>query len=328
VKTTSKDNILEDIFSEASYRFGLELLNVEPIKLGWLNLKWKIETNIGTFLIKQYNEERLKKYSIHELKSVFEQQNRLHHLGFPCPRILTDHEDSFFQSPGGEYFTIMEYCSGKNMEPGKLSEEQMYQLGIHIGKLHAILNDGSIPLKEKPVFIPPRKEERVAYWKNVHKGICSAGKLNLLPIIEKQLELMDQVDIKELRVDRVGWAHRDVWVDNILFNDNQLSAVLDFDRMKVDHLMLDVGRAVISGALDDNGLNVQKAMAFLDGYSIFQDTGNRFLKDSFFLLWYLESEWWLDSLMDERKGPPKRFVQEMVWLSEHLLELDDMLGGK
>ncbi|WP_042147758.1 phosphotransferase [Paucisalibacillus sp. EB02] len=323
----NKEPILEDILQEISSRFCFEIYHIEPIKRGWLNLKWKIETDLGIYLVKQYNKERLKKYSIEELKLVFDQQNRLHHLGFPCPNILMDLRECFFQSPGGEQFIVMEYMPGETLKPGRLSEEQMYQLGVHTGRMHALLNDGSLPMKDKPEFILPNRKERIAYWKIVHKEIYQANKYDLLPVIEKQLELMEIVDVNRLNVNRIGWAHRDLWVDNILFDGDRISAILDFDRMKFDYLSLDVGRAVISGALDDDGLQIPPAKAFLKGYQSYQETGSRFLTNALTLLWFLESEWWLDAIMDKRKGPPKRFVQEMIWLSNHLLELDDMLGG-
>ncbi|WP_096272172.1 phosphotransferase [Paucisalibacillus globulus] len=323
----TEEAILEDILQEVSSRFGLEIYHIEPIKRGWLNLKWKIETDLGIYLVKQYNKERLKKYSIEELKCVFNQQNRLHHLGFPCPNILMDQGECFLHSPGGEQFIVMEYKSGAIIKPGTLSEDQMYQLGVHAGRMHALLNDGSLPTKDNPGFILPDRKERIAYWKSVYNEIYQTTKYDLLPVIDKQLELMEIVDVNKLKVSRKGWAHRDLWVDNILFDGDQLSAILDFDRMKMDYLSLDVGRAVISGALNEDGLQIPPVIAFLKGYQSHQETGNRFLTNALTLLWYLESEWWLDVMMDERKGPPKRFVQEMIWLSDHLVELDDILGG-
>ncbi|MDQ0166176.1 phosphotransferase [Bacillus horti] len=42
--------------------------------------------------------------------------------------------------------------------------------------------------------------------------------------------------------------HRDLWMDNLLFHGNRVSAVLDFDRRKYDYPQLDVDRAIMSGA--------------------------------------------------------------------------------
>lgn len=322
-----EDMLFEELYQVVRARFHVELRHVEQIKRGWLNRKWKIETHEGTYLLKQYNQDRLKKYSINELHHVFSEQNRLHSLGFPCPKIFSDEDEVFFETLSGERFIMMEFCSGQLMKPGKLTDEQMFQLGYYTGKMHAFLNDGKTPTKKNPVFVPPSKDERMGYWKKVLNEVSLAGKYELSPIIEKQLQLMEVFQMDQLNLKSVGWAHRDLWVDNMLFQENQLSAILDFDRLNYDHLLLDVGRAIISGALDGDSLHVKGIKSFVQGYSLFRPTGEKFIADALKLLWYLESEWWLDVQMDQRKGPPIRFVQEMIWLSEHLLKLDEMLAG-
>jgi homoserine kinase type II len=326
--TLYEEAIYQELSWDVSHRFGFEIISMEPIKRGWLNLKWKINTSGGTYLLKQYNKERLRKYTMQELQDAFQQQNHLASDGIPCPRILSDGNNVFCQSPGGERYVVMEFCDGEIILPGKFSEEQMYGLGYYTGKIHAVLNGGNIDSTLIPAFVPPSKEERTAYWKAVHEEVYQSNKMDVLPIIEKQLELMRVVDFSQLPLHRVGWAHRDLWNDNLLFQGNQLSAILDFDRMKYDHLPLDVARAIISGALDGHSLNMRSVQAFLAGYRVCQVVEERFLTNALTLLWYLESEWWLDANMFERKGPPKRFVHEMVWLSEHLLDLEDILGGK
>ncbi len=325
--TLYEEAIYQELARDVSRRFGFEIVSMEPIKRGWLNLKWKINTSSGTYLLKQYNKERLQKYTTQELQDAFSQQNRLASVGIPCPRILSDGREVFCQSPGEERYVVMEFCDGEIIIPGKFSEEQMYELGYYTGKIHAVLNEGNANSKLIPAFIPPSKEERTAYWKSVREEVYQSNKMDVLPIIEKQLELMEVIDFNQLPLNRVGWAHRDLWNDNLLFQGNQLSAILDFDRMKYDHLPLDVARAIISGALDGNSFNLRSVQALLAGYGVYQVVEERYLTNALTFLWYLESEWWLDANMYERKGPPKRFVHEMVWLSEHLLDLDNILGG-
>ncbi|WP_010097975.1 phosphotransferase enzyme family protein [Ornithinibacillus scapharcae] len=323
----SEQSVLEDLFNQVHKLFGFQLLKAEQIRRGWLNLKWKIDTDHGTYLLKQYNKERLKKYSISDLRDVFLQQNRLHELSFPCPKILTKSDETLFQSRDGDHFILMEYCEGDMVRPGKFTEEQMYQLGEATGKLHFLLNDGVSLGNRAPQFRIPSKPERISYWHSVHEEIKQKGKLNLLPIMEKQIHLTERFPIDSMNYHRIGWAHRDLWADNILFEQENPSAIIDFDRLSVDYLMLDIGRAVISGALDEGHFQVRNASAFMEGYRVHQKVGQNFLRDSLLLLWYLESTWWLDSAMDERKGPPKRFVQEMIWLSEHLVEIEEIVEG-
>lgn len=327
IHSTSEQLIFDDLVNHIHNLFGFQLRKAEQIKRGWLNLKWKIETDNGTYLLKQYNKERLRKYSISDLRNVFLLQNRLHELSFPCPKILTQSEEVFFLSRNGEHYILMDFCEGELVRPGKFTEEQMYQLGHATGRLHLLLNEGNSLRNMVPQFRIPTKAERISYWKTVQQELMLKGKVNLLPIIEKQILLTERFPIDSLEYGPIGWAHRDLWADNILFKQGKLSSIIDFDRMNVDYLMLDIGRAVISGALDGEHFQVNNARAFIDGYRVHQRVEQNFLRDSLLLLWYMESKWWLDSTMDERKGPPKRFVHEMIWLSENLLEIEEIVEG-
>ncbi|MEN2766827.1 phosphotransferase [Ornithinibacillus xuwenensis] len=317
--------ILDDLKNACKNQLGMDILSAEPIRRGWLNLKWRIHTKDGVFLLKQYNKERLKKYSIPALQRIFAEQNNLHRQGFPCPKIIANQDNLFLESPLGERFMVMEYCSGKTVEPGKLSNAELYELGYYTGKLHALWEE--LPLAPQTTFQPPKTSLRIAYWEKVIEAAKNMGKSHLLPILEKQLRLTKSFPLENLNLDAVGWSHRDLWVDNLLFDQGKLTAILDFDRMNYDFPQLDVARAIISGALNEDKLNVQGAFAFLNGYRFYHSIGSDFLPNALKLLWYMESEWWLDTELDARKGPPKRFVQEMVWLSDHLHELDTILGN-
>jgi homoserine kinase type II len=323
-----EQEILEDILNHFRKQFGYTIESVNPIHKGWLNLKWKIETSNGAYLLKQYNRERLKKYSISELKHVFQIQNNLHQLGFPCPKVHAHGTDLFFQSSGGEYYIVMDYCSGNTAKAGTLTESQMFDLGYFTGKLHYIVNKNFSSVHHTTAFQPPTREERHLYWTTMLKNVHSLKKYHLEPIMEKQLKLTEFINPEEFITRHTGLAHRDLWVDNMLFDSNGLGAILDFDRMKQDFLTVDIGRAIISGALDGEHFKVQHALAFLEGYRNFYPNESCLLTKSLKLLWYMESEWWLDADLDVRKGPPIRFVQEMLWLSEHLLELEDLLGNQ
>jgi len=44
-------------------------------------------------------------------------------------------------------------------------------------------------------------------------------------------------------------------------------------------------------------------------------------------LYCLESFWWLNNDSFNNEGPPKRFADEMVWLSINWLNIEKILGG-
>lgn len=323
---SAEEMILDDLITTFQRLFGLNVIETTSIKRGWLNLKWKVTTEAGEFLVKQYNKERYKLFNPEELLFAFTQQIRLHDQGLACPRLLSHNENILLESDNGELFMVMEYCQGILILPGKTNACQIYDLGRATGKMHRLLNDGTLGIKNSPQFIPPSREERLAHWSLVREKTREAGKPQLLADIETQIKATEEMDMDILDFLQAGWAHRDLWVDNLLFNDNGLSAILDFDRLKYDYPQLDVARAVISCALDDH-LDISLASAFMEGYSEEQNVAEGYLTYSLQLLWYMESTWWIHANMNQHSVPPARFAKEMMWLAENQKNIPALLGG-
>lgn len=306
---------------------GFKIIQSTQINRGWLNLKWKIETNRGIFLLKQYNQERLKSHRLDELHNALKIQQRLYFEGVACPRLLTNTENMMHETENGQKFVIMEYCEGENVKPGKANENQMYELGCQTGKMHRILNS-EIPINDtKPQFIPPSKESRLDYWVNMHREAEVEDKQWLQPFIELQIKATEELDFSMIFDCEVGLAHRDLWVDNILFCKNKLSAILDFDRLKMDYPELDIARAIISCSLDRDYFQLKNAEAFLSGYRTKRDFPKGNLERALRMLWYMESTWWINKNMDQHSVSPARFTEEMVWLSKNHSELNEIIGN-
>lgn len=323
---STEEMILEDLLAAVCRTYGLKIHEAVPIRRGWLNLKWKIVTDSGTFLLKQYNKKRFRLYKTEELTFAFSQQQRLHEQGLPCPHVLSHQGSVLLESEKGELFIVMEFSQGKLIPPGKSNVQQIYDLGRATGNMHRVLNDGTLGVKSSTQFIPPSRETRLAHWKTVWEETGQAGKVQLLPGIEAQLKATEEMEMECLHRLQPGWAHRDLWVDNLLFEDHRLTAILDFDRLKYDYPQLDAARAVISCALDDQ-LDVTLAAAFMEGYREEHAACEGYLTHSLHLLWYMESTWWIHKDMDEHSIPPARFSKEMNWLAEHHKQIAELLGN-
>lgn len=324
----SNDIIYQDLGQACESLFGLQLQNPTALKLGLMNLKWKVDTNQGTFVLKQFSRERYERYDIDQLAKEQEfalrEQVRHHHLGTPCPKLFTHEGNTIHRSRGGERFVVMEFVDGKNVMPGTLNEEQMYALGRETAKMHLIMNDGTHRSVGTPKFIPPSKPERLQQWHSLLEQ--SQGNERLVPLIEQQIHTLEQFTLELLDACRPGWAHRDLWVDNILFTGNEVAAILDFDRFAFDYPELDIARATMSGALCGQNFNRNAALAFYEGYQLERQTDKGTWVRSLRLLWYLESVWWVAPYADRTRYQEVQFENEMVWLAEHLYDLPALFG--
>lgn len=323
----SNESLWTHLKEEAEARFGFEVDKCTPINRGWLNQKWKIETNQGVFLIKQYNKERMKKYDLQMIQSTLQTQNRLFSLGLVCPELLSYKGDLLQKSTEGERFTVMRFMEGMLNPPGNVSSEQMHSVGKEIGKLHALLNDGTLEAKSETVFKVPSIAERVEYWQSEINKCDEQGLDHVRSLMELQMAATLAFNIELFGNLTPGWCHRDLWVDNLLFSGDYISAILDFDRMNYDFLELDIGRLIISTCLQNNTLNRKAVQAFLKGYNNTNELSVERLVKALKLVWYMESTWWIDVTPHEGE-PPKRFQQEMVWLARHLQQLERMMDWK
>ncbi|MGE6256529.1 phosphotransferase [Heyndrickxia sporothermodurans] len=312
------NEIANDIMQSVSAQFNLTIDKFTEIQRGWLNLKWKIETNHGYFLVKQYHKERFKKYQPESLHYALQQQNLLHKSGIPCSRILTRKGEFFQFSNEGEQFIVMDFCDGKILKPETLLEEHMYDLGKATGLMHNQLNT-TTSIKHSPQFKIPTIEERLKHWDIILIACQKNGKHHLLPIIENQISATKRINLDDFLSCPTGWSHRDLWTDNLLFNESSLSAILDFDRLNYDYLDLDVARAIASCTLQNGEFNRLLVKAFIKGYRQNREFSSGMLKRSLELLWFMESAWWINENMDELNSSALRFAEEMKWLATMII---------
>ncbi|MGA5677473.1 phosphotransferase [Bacillus cereus] len=318
--------IFQELKVECETLFEFKIRNVIPIHRGWLNLKWKLETDAGDFVLKQYNQERYKMYNSDLLIQALQQQQRLHNNGVSCPKVLIYKNNVMHISKSDERFIVLEHKEGSLVLPGKVNQKEIHSLGQTIGYMHNLLNDGSLIKGENPKFVPPTKEARLKHWEDKRREVEKLGKEHILPYIKLQQEATQLVNTEQFHNSQRGWVHRDLWVDNFLFLNDKVSAILDFDRMDYDYVELDIGRVVISCALSDGVLNKSLVASFLEGYRNEVDFSVGNIVRAIQMLWYMESTWWIHANMDQHSVPPSRFADEMNWIAENYGVLHNILA--
>ncbi|PWN15924.1 homoserine kinase [Bacillus thuringiensis] len=318
--------IFQELKVECETLFEFKIRNAIPIHRGWLNLKWKLETDAGDFVLKQYNQERYKMYNSDLLIQALQQQQRLHNNGVSCPRVLIYKNNVMHISKSDERFIVLEHKEGSLVSPGKVNQKEIHSLGQRIGYMHNLLNDGSLIKGENPKFVPPTKEARLKHWEEKMREVEKLGKEHILSYIKLQQEATQLVNTEQFHNSQRGWVHRDLWIDNFLFLNDKVSAILDFDRMDYDYVELDIGRVVISCALSDGVLNKSLVASFLEGYRNEVDFPVGNIVRAIQMLWYMESTWWIHANMDQHSVPPSRFADEMNWIAENYGVLHNILA--
>jgi aminoglycoside phosphotransferase (APT) family kinase protein len=180
--------------------------------------------------------------------------------------------------------------------------------------------------KAIPIWVVPTKEQLIDKWDENWLLTKNRKTEDIDCYLKLQREIFGNIEIDAFKGCKHGWAHSDLWCDNVLFHSDSLSAILDFDRLQYIYPELDISRAILSFALDNKSLKMDVVKAFIDSYN---QTANITVDDlicSLKLLYCLESFWWLRSDSFKSEDPPKRFADEMVWLTVNWFDLEKILG--
>jgi homoserine kinase type II len=316
-----KPAILQEIVGMIETLFKIKVINVSQIDRGLLNLKWKLETDKGTFFVKQYNPDRYPASKLQVIKKALSYQIQLRKQGVRCPRIITHNDNSVIETISNIRFIITEFCEGQLIPSGKINEMQAYDLGIQAAKIHKTFGKQNVN-DDITTWVIPKKEMLINKWHDNQSKSNIPHSEKMKNAVKIQREIIDNIDMSIFNKCTRSLTHSDLWCDNILFFSDTISAILDFDRLQFSYRELDIARALLSFALDNNYMRLDIVKNFIKGYN---KSSNLSVKDvicSMRLLYCLESFWWLIRDDKNNDGPAKRFAEEMDWLTINWFNLE------
>lgn len=320
----SNKEVRENVFESISNIFGFTILDFTQIELGYMNLKWKIKTDAGDLFVKQYNKIRYPNRMIPGVETSLNKQSILYREGFPCPKLYSHEGNYVVNSSFGEHFVLMAICEGTNIEPGTANEEQMYSLGRLIGQMHRILNHNNT--NSSPLHWDVRsKESMIENWKERWNEAIRLDCGSILSKLEAQRRILERNETDLFSQCEKGWSHWDLFVDNILFKSDRVSAILDFDRMNYVYPEFDISRPILSCCLEKGNLKINKVSAFVNGYREYQKLTNQKLVRSIKLTWWKEAEW-VRAEVVENSSPLKRFIEENIWVGDNWDNLGELFS--
>jgi len=317
----------DSIIADLKESYGITFNQIAPVTGGLMNQKWKVSTEKGELLVKQYSAKRFRKEQIERIESALQRQIILEKNGAPCPFLWQCGGRVIRRLDDETAYMVMDFRSGKTEKPDTITMTQMHSLGSACAVMHRAFSQLPEPsVKSLPAFGGYTMD---LLWGNFnsHMMKCSPD-----DHVEYRKALLSQEPIlKQLNTeffDRFpkGFAHEDFQPGNILFDVDCVSAIVDFDRNCYSYIWHDIGRAILSFALEGNVMNVEKVRAFLEGYSQHSALTLANIADALRLSWCIEIPWWIKpEFFGECEEIPKRFKDEMLWLTEHWFDLDSIL---
>ena len=236
-----------------------KLKNLEsfaPIEEGIENTNYVIIASKKKYILTIF-EKRVKEQ---DLPFFCELISLLNKSGFKCPLPLLNLENSPISTFKKKKLTILTFISGKSKE--NLSKENCEDIGKEAAKLHLLTSNFKIHRKNAL---------SIESWRNMFENIkdkCIKIHKDLPNLIEANLKDIEKNWPSNLPS---GIIHADLFKDNIIFENNKVSGIIDFTFSCNDFYALEI--AICFNALCFDGVksnlsfNVTKAKKFIDGYS-------------------------------------------------------------
>jgi|GEM_PF-293811 len=334
--------------------YGVTFDEISVVTGGWLNRKWRISSNFGELLVKTFSYERYQQRSVELIDEALQRQAMIKRNGSKCPRILLPRVSGGivrFLDDRTAYM-VMEFCPGHIETQATVTQSQMRSLGDACGKIHAEF--AKLPHESARGF--PIDSVRLIdslkdNFSNRMNRFSSAAEDESAPTNSTNAEsknrlahssnaayknavislapILNQLTPAFLDALPKGIAHEDFSPDNMLFDFDEVTAILDFDRNCYSFLWHDIGRAVLSFALDlERGLiDFDKVRSFIDGYVLHLPLTITDIADALRITWCIETLWWIQpEFFEENKEKIVRFKDEIVWLTDNWARLDSIFN--
>ena len=232
----------------AKYPIGTPM-KLEEIAGGFGNSNFKLTTTTGEFLLKICDEK-----DSTELDMQIALLQHLHAHAYPTVYpILTKDQKPLTHETFGSVM-LYPFLQGEQPQP---SPNTLAQLGEALAKLHCIPPISGLPRFAMGI------SQMTPFFKEVQGTEFATHPF--VKSLKSQLESMEPQLTGSLPT---GLLHGDLFLDNTLFDGDEMVAILDFEEGCHDTLLIDVGMTLIGCCYtSEHQLNLEAAQRFLDAYN-------------------------------------------------------------
>ena len=314
------------------YYYDIDANNIEPLSGGWMNGKYIVTSNKNKYVLKVYNHKNIEKMSNGEFYTNYLDNqmlnnlrivNYMNELKLNCPKVIPTIFSDLIVKYGNDRLTLMTYINGKNVDRKSITGIQLCNLGNECCKMHNLFKNVSDELYVgKYLALPTLNdlENRLIYNTSIVSAETSKEFIELLKF-EKRIirKLCDTNIIDEIPI---GIIHGDFADDNIIFS-NDAPYIVDFELVRKNSYLQDIGRILLSYCFDDGVINFGRINNFKAGYD---NLNYSQILLSLVIVWINEINMWIKSNYFSRNLTlkAKRFQDELIYLTINLESIIDL----
>ncbi len=233
--------------------YGLvKLGNAQGIAAGSVNTVYLLETPRGRHLLR-----------IDEVKGELDVKRELELLlflrkhGFPCPQPVADRRGHYYRLVDGKCYSVYRYVDGNILQPKRLSLAQLEAAGRVLADLHTIGKNYKKCIDNRFSY------ERIAsLWAEVRDRLPSYFRRIVRTLDDEADYLRHYLETKLPK----GIIHGDLFNDNLVFKQDKVAVLLDFEAACRGKFIYDLATAVNALCFDGDGYQLKRFEALLAGY--------------------------------------------------------------
>ncbi|MBA0054336.1 hypothetical protein E0L36_26835 [Streptomyces sp. AJS327] len=308
-----------------AYELG-EVHSVRYLAEGLLNRNWKLDTDKGSFALKEVVNTPVDK-----LRRSLTVLSRLKTAGLPvCAPYLSVTSEPLV-TMGHRSYCLLPWVEGAHRQGAELHRSEAHALGSLLGRIHRGLADPAVPLGhvgERPRAKGTAPEAALAEADRFLGTIARLDEPGLFDQATERalhqrkrliVEHADQRPADDAPAGPWGWTHGDFQPLNVLWRQGTVAAVLDWDRLGIRPYAEEVVRtAQVQFGTANGYLDLDLVAAFVTGYRSQRDLADEDLADAVERLWWkrLTDYWQLQFHYDKND-----FGADALWESgERLIQ--------
>ncbi len=247
-KTVLSKTAISEILK--NYSFG-DVKNFCLIKNGFMHSNYFLQTSGGKFVLRIF-ESRTDDQAMLEAKIL----KKLKNSSVPVPLIISTNSGKLFSSYKEKRVAIFSFLEGSHVLEKNVTLAQIKNLGFAMGQLHSQLKNF------KPKEISSKEDYSIEYIKKILLKIKKD-----YPDFPRKLETSIVNILNKIKIPPLpkGINHGDMFDDNVLFLDNKISGVLDFDDCYYGNFLGDLGCGLVYWCIN-NKIDYQKCRNFVKSY--------------------------------------------------------------
>ncbi len=233
--------------------YNKEIISCTHIKTGVINSNYLCQTASGEeYIFKLYNFK-----NADELQFEIDILLHLEQKNFPCPRLIQKNDEKLVGEVENKPCVLYKYIPGELQST--VDETFLFEVGKVLGQLHVSMQDFT-PQVQKSSWDPHDIAELVEKRGNelVERNFLEAAEL--LSFVRVELQKYSFPDLPK------GITHQDVKLENIVVQNGNIQALIDFDNSYYGALIHDLTTSIIWMCVKNEKISPVWVAALLKGY--------------------------------------------------------------